>query len=69
MQQYKRLIPLMNRVLVKKFEPTTKTAGGIILQNATEKNPVGVIIEVKHSKTIRLELDIMTLGEHLYQLL
>ena len=33
---YKRLAPLLNRVLVKRAEPITKSAGGIILTKEQE---------------------------------
>ena len=29
---FKRLIPLLNRIVVRKIEPETKTKSGIILQ-------------------------------------
>ena len=39
----KKLIPTLNRVLVKKFEVEAKTASGIILQNADKSNQIGKI--------------------------
>jgi len=44
---FKRLAPLGNRILVKKAEPVTKSAGGILLQadKAVQLNH-GVVIEV-----------------------
>ncbi|CAK86501.1 unnamed protein product (macronuclear) [Paramecium tetraurelia] len=45
MQQFKRLVPLMNRVLIKKLEVPTKTQSGILLNSGDTKNPAGVVIE------------------------
>ena len=43
----KKLRPLMNRVLVKKAEPLTKTKGGILLpENRQDQLNFGVVIAV-----------------------
>lgn len=44
--QYKRLAPLLNRILIKRFEPVTKTASGILLQEQGDKHFVGEVVEV-----------------------
>lgn len=44
---FKKLTPLFNRVLIKKFEAQTKTASGIILANDAEKTTYGTVVEVK----------------------
>lgn len=41
---FKRLIPALNRVLIKKVEPLNKSKGGIILQQA-EKVNLGEVVE------------------------
>lgn len=43
---FKRILPVANRVLVKRVEPQTKTAGGILLQNAEDKQAYGEVVEV-----------------------
>jgi chaperonin GroES len=44
---FKKLRPLMNRVLVKKAEPLTKTKGGILLpENRQDQLNFGVVIAV-----------------------
>ena len=43
---FKKLVPLMNRVLVKKLEPVTQTKSGIILTTKAESPNVGKIITV-----------------------
>jgi chaperonin GroES len=44
---FKKLRPLMNRVLVKKAEPLTKTKGGILLpENRQDQLNFGVVISV-----------------------
>ena len=40
----KRIIPLLNRIVVRKIEPQTKTQSGIILQKAESTN-YGVVLE------------------------
>ena len=42
---FRRLVPALNRLLVKKRDPITKTKTGIILQE-TEKQNIGTIIEI-----------------------
>lgn len=42
---FKRLRPLMNRVLIQKTEPITKTKGGILLpENKQEQLNFGTVI-------------------------
>ena len=41
---FKRLIPLLNRIVVRKIEPETKTKSGIILQKP-QANNYGVVVE------------------------
>ena len=45
---YKKLRPLMNRILVKKTEPLTKTKGGILLPETSkgEQLNFGVVVAV-----------------------
>ena len=44
---FKKLRPLMNRILIKKAEPLTKTKGGILLpENKAEQLNIGVVIAV-----------------------
>lgn len=44
---FKKLRPLMNRVLVKRADPLTKTKGGILLPEANaEKLSFGVVVAV-----------------------
>lgn len=40
---FKRIIPTLNRIVVKKLEPQTKTASGIILQKGGDNNYATVI--------------------------
>lgn len=48
---FKKLRPLMNRVLIKKPEPLTKTKGGILLpENNKEQLNYGVVIAVGPGK-------------------
>ncbi|KAG0632116.1 hypothetical protein M758_1G305000 [Ceratodon purpureus] len=42
----KRLIPLLDRVLVEKIVPPTRSAGGILLPETTAKLNSGTVIEV-----------------------
>lgn len=42
---FKRLLPTLNRVLIKKIEQEARTASGIILQEAADKNVVGEVFE------------------------
>ena len=41
---FKRLLPTLNRILVKKIEPQTKTNSGIILQKV-ESNHYATVVE------------------------
>lgn len=44
---FKRLAPLFNRVVVRKFDPVQKSAGGIILQDASsDKGSIAEVVEV-----------------------
>ena len=44
---FKRIIPLMNRVVVKRMEMPEKSAGGILLQsNKSEESVIGEIMAV-----------------------
>ena len=44
---FRRVKPLLNRVLVKKAEPIAKSKGGILLpENKSEQLNFGVVIEV-----------------------
>jgi chaperonin GroES len=43
---FKRILPTLNRIVIKKLEPQTKTASGIILQKGGESNTYGTVIEV-----------------------
>jgi len=43
---FKRILPTLNRIVIKKIEPQTKTASGIILQKGGESNAYGTVIEV-----------------------
>jgi len=48
---FKKLRPLMNRVLVKKAEPLTKTRGGILLpESKSEQLNFGVVVAVGPGK-------------------
>ena len=41
---FKKLLPLLNRIVVRKVEPETKTKSGIILQKPDSLN-YGVVLE------------------------
>lgn len=45
MSALKKLIPLFNRIVVRKIEPQTKTSSGIII-NKPESASYGVVLEV-----------------------
>ena len=45
MSSFKKIIPVLNRIVVKKIEPLTKTASGIIVQKP-EKQNYAVVLEV-----------------------
>lgn len=42
---FKKLLPALNRVLIKKIEPATKSKGGIILQSDQAKANLGEVVE------------------------
>ena len=44
MSAFKKILPLLNRIVVKKLEPQTKTASGIIIGKPESFN-YGVILE------------------------
>ena len=41
---FKKIIPLLNRIVVRKIQPEAKTKSGIILQKA-EDNNYGIVVE------------------------
>jgi chaperonin GroES len=41
---FKRLIPTLNRILIRKFEVENKTKSGIILQENSDKTTYGEVI-------------------------
>ena len=43
---FKRLAPLFNRVVIKKMDPVQKSAGGIILQDTSDKASIGEVVEI-----------------------
>ena len=43
---FRKLVPMMNRVLVKKLEPVNQTKSGIIMSTKTEQPNVGEIVSV-----------------------
>lgn len=63
MSSFKRLFPLLNRIVVKKAEAQTKTTSGIII-NKQESASHGVVIETgpgafdDHGKLIPLTVQI-----------
>nr|ARR95803.1 heat shock protein 10 [Galeruca daurica] len=47
MSAFKRLVPLFDRILIKKFEATTKTKGGIVIpEKAQDKVLQGTVVAV-----------------------
>lgn len=44
MSSFKKIIPLLNRIVVRKVDPQTKTASGIIV-NKVENYSHGVVLE------------------------
>lgn len=42
---FKRLLPTLNRILIKRLEPQTKTSSGIILQKP-DANHYATVVEV-----------------------
>lgn len=43
---YKKLVPLLNRVLIKKVEPVTKSKTGIIMSTKGDQVNIGQVIAV-----------------------
>ena len=51
MQAARRLIPLLDRVLVKRIEPPTKSIGGVLLpESAQSKLNEGIVLSVGPGK-------------------
>lgn len=44
MSSFKKILPLLNRIVIKKLEPSTKTASGIIINKPDTAN-YGVVLE------------------------
>ena len=44
MSAFKRVLPLLNRIVIRKLEPQTKTTSGIIINKAESAN-YGVVLE------------------------
>lgn len=44
MSSFKRIIPLLNRIVVRKIEPQNKTSSGIII-NKPDSQTYGVVLE------------------------
>lgn len=44
MSSYKKILPLLNRIVIRKLEPQTKTASGIIINKPDTAN-YGVVLE------------------------
>jgi chaperonin GroES len=44
MSSFKKIIPLLNRIVVRKIQPETKTTSGIII-NKPDTNSYGKIVE------------------------
>ena len=43
---FKKLVPLLNRVLIKKVEPITKSKSGIIMSTKGDQANIGTVIAV-----------------------
>jgi chaperonin GroES len=43
---FKKLVPLLNRVLIKKVEPITKSKSGIIMSTKGDQVNIGTVIAV-----------------------
>lgn len=43
---FKKLVPLFNRVLIKKVEPVTKSKSGIIMSTKGDQVNIGTVIAV-----------------------
>lgn len=44
MSSFKKILPLLNRIVIRKLEPATKTASGIII-NKPDTTNYGVVLE------------------------
>jgi chaperonin GroES len=44
MSSFKKILPLLNRIVVRKLDPQTKTSSGIII-NKAESASYGVVVE------------------------
>lgn len=44
MSSFKKILPLLNRIVIRKLEPQTKTASGIIVSKPDTAN-YGVVLE------------------------
>jgi chaperonin GroES len=44
MSAFKKILPLLNRIVIRKLEPQTKTTSGIIISKAESAN-YGVVLE------------------------
>eukprot|EP00011_Vannellida_sp_DIVA3-517-6-12_P002362 CAMPEP_0114618214 /NCGR_PEP_ID=MMETSP0168-20121206/7590_1 /TAXON_ID=95228 ORGANISM="Vannella sp., Strain DIVA3 517/6/12" /NCGR_SAMPLE_ID=MMETSP0168 /ASSEMBLY_ACC=CAM_ASM_000044 /LENGTH=99 /DNA_ID=CAMNT_0001829359 /DNA_START=103 /DNA_END=402 /DNA_ORIENTATION=- len=43
----RRLLPTFDRILIRRFEPISKTAGGVLLpESSQKKSPLGEVIAV-----------------------
>lgn len=45
MSTFRRLIPTLNRILVKRVEQVPKSAGGILLKTDDDKSLIGEVVE------------------------
>ena len=65
---FQKVKPMLNRVLVKKIEAPTKTAGGILLPENKNKNiRIGKVVEVgdgKHNAQGTLVKPNLTIGQY-----
>jgi co-chaperonin GroES (HSP10) len=43
MSSFKKILPLLNRIVIRKLEPQTKTTSGIIISKAESAN-YGVVL-------------------------
>ena len=44
--KFSHFLPSLNRILVKRFEPITKTKSGLMLSEPTDKTLYGEVIEI-----------------------
>jgi chaperonin GroES len=51
MLKYDKIKPLLSRVLVKKIENPTKTAGGVLLPNQGVNSRIGCVLDTGNGKT------------------